>query len=110
MFHKNASFELPLTALQYVTLGIVVSLALSAWRHRTASKYGLPLPPGPAGLPVVGNAPTIIRESIKGLQHLLMFRWAREYGEIFRVRIGPFEEYFINSDAAVKVRDYSSAS
>jgi hypothetical protein len=32
-----------------------------------------------------------------------MHRWAREHGEVFRVRLGPVTEYFLNSDRAVKV-------
>ncbi|KAG9737893.1 cytochrome P450, partial [Aureobasidium melanogenum] len=44
----------------------------------------------------------VIAASKVGQQHLLFQRWAQEHGEIFRVRVGPFTEYFINSDIAVK--------
>lgn len=39
----------------------------------------------------------------EGTLHLLMEKWARQHGEIFRVRSGIVTEYFINSDKAVKV-------
>lgn len=67
----------------------------------------LPLPPGPTGVPLFGNMADIVRESKIGQLHLLMQRWAREYGDIFRVRIGTNTEYYLNSDRAVKVRQLS---
>ena len=112
MAFADIAFLAELTALQYAVLGAIISVfVLALCRQGLKRKGALPLPPGPPGLPVIGNAPTIVRESIKGLQHQLMLSWAREYGEIFRVRIGPFEEYFINSDVAVKVslRSYACA-
>ncbi|KAH7392848.1 cytochrome P450 [Pyrenochaeta sp. MPI-SDFR-AT-0127] len=44
----------------------------------------------------------ILGATRKGQQHLLFAKWARAYGEIVRVQVGPFTEYFINSDPAVK--------
>ncbi|GME28030.1 cytochrome P450 [Neofusicoccum parvum] len=47
----------------------------------------------------------------EGTLHLLMEKWARQHGEIFRVRSGIVTEYFINSDKAVKaIFDKSSAA
>ncbi|KAI5212373.1 cytochrome P450 [Aureobasidium subglaciale] len=70
----------------------------------------LPLPPQPPGSFFVGNMTEVIAASKIGQQHLLFERWAREHGEIYRVRVGPFTEYFINSDAAVKeIFDKASA-
>ena len=104
MWPTGASSHLLMGCFQFaIVITTVSSLAFVIWRRINRDAGQIPLPPGPPGWPVIGNAPTIITESIKGLQHLLMLKWAREYGEIFGVRIGPFQEYFINTDAAVKV-------
>ncbi|KAF2033419.1 cytochrome P450 [Setomelanomma holmii] len=62
----------------------------------------LPLPPRAPGLPLIGSMPDIIAATKTGQQHLLFGNWAREFGEIVRVEAGPFTQYFLNSDAAVK--------
>ncbi|USP80423.1 cytochrome P450 [Curvularia clavata] len=66
------------------------------------AKNKIPLPPRPAGLPFLGNMLDILSATKIGQQHLLFTDWARRYGEIVRVEAGPFTEYFINSDSAVK--------
>ena len=71
----------------------------------------LPLPPKPPGLPLLGNALDVMRSTKAGSQHLLFGKYARELGEIVRVQVGPFTEYFINSDEAVKaIFDKASAA
>lgn len=76
----------------------VFSYVSRKWRSRSS----LPLPPKPPGVPIVGNLPDILKATSKHAQHLLFFDWAKKYGEVFRVQAGPVEEYFINSDKAVK--------
>ena len=44
----------------------------------------------------------ILSATKTGQQHLLFAKWARKYGEVVRVEAGPFTEYFVNSDSAVK--------
>ena len=62
----------------------------------------LPLPPSPPGNILTGSLSDVLAAVSKNQQHLLFNRWAREHGEIIRVRSGPFVQYFINSDKAVK--------
>ncbi|KAG9628843.1 cytochrome P450, partial [Aureobasidium melanogenum] len=86
-----------------IFLGVLGFLALirrlQQYRH---GRSLLPLPPQPSGSFLIGNMTEVIAASKVGQQHLLFQRWAQEHGEIFRVRVGPFTEYFINSDIAVK--------
>jgi cytochrome P450 len=94
-----------------VLLGVIGSLVLirKLQNHRH-ERHLLPLPPQPSGSFLVGNMVEVIAASKIGQQHLLFQRWAQEHGEIYRVRVGPFTEYFINSDAAVKeIFDKASA-
>ncbi|KAL2811621.1 cytochrome P450 [Aspergillus granulosus] len=94
---------------------LLVALCLSvtifvALRQSSGASKQLPLPPLPKGNLVLGNLLEVIAASKESLQHLLMQRWAREHGEVFRVRLGPVTEYFLNSDRAVKeIMDRSSA-
>lgn len=65
-------------------------------------KNVLPLPPSPPGNWITGNLSEVLAAVKKNQQHLLFNQWARKHGEIVRVRSGPFVQYFINSDRAVK--------
>lgn len=80
----------------------VLAISIVYWDLIT-KRHKLPLPPKPPGLPIIGQGPAIVNAAKKNELHLLFNGWAREYGDIFRVEIGPIEEYFINSDWAVKV-------
>lgn len=82
---------------------LTLSLIFFLWQNPPGEKRQLPLPPGPGGLPLIGNSFELVREAKKGQQHLLLEQWARQHGEIVQVRVGPFVEYFLNSDKAVKV-------
>lgn len=63
----------------------------------------LPLPPKPRGLPVLGNTIDFVQAAKKNEIHLLLQKWAEQYGEIMRVQVGPMTSYYLNSDQAVKV-------
>lgn len=89
-----AAFCLPLGAVLFTFL----------WSQPAGAK-NLPLPPQPKGSLILGNLWEVITESKQSLQHLLMQRWAREHGEVVRVRLGPVTEYFLNSDRSVKVSE-----
>jgi hypothetical protein len=78
------------------------SLCVAIWQRSGGSKRP-PLPPRPRGSLLLGNLLEVTKASKESLQHLLMHTWAREHGEIFRVRLGPVTNYFLNSDRAVKV-------
>lgn len=67
-----------------------------------SSKTQLPLPPSPPGNWLLGNLRQVLAAVTLSHQHLLFNTWARQYGEIVRVRSGPFVQYFINSDRAVE--------
>ena len=82
-------------------LGALCVAAL--WHRRFGGPKSLPLPPQPRGSWMLGNLSEVINASSESLQHLLMQDWSRQHGEVFRVRLGPVTEYFLNSDRAVKV-------
>ena len=62
----------------------------------------LPPPPTPTGSFLTGNLSEVLAAVRQNRQHLLFNSYARQYGEIVRVRSGIFTQYFINSDNAVK--------
>ncbi|KAH6613088.1 cytochrome P450 [Boeremia exigua] len=102
-----AASSLPLLAL----LSALLLLVLNKFRQRFYDIGKLPLPPKPSGLPLLGNAIDVIRSTKASSQHLLFERYARELGEIVQVQVGPFTQYFVNSDEAVKaIFDKASAS
>ena len=89
--------------LSFVILSVLVFyVATSLLYHNTKKRGSLPLPPQPKGNLITGNLSEVLEAVGKKQQHLLFERWARQYGEVVRVRSGPFVQYFINSDAAVK--------
>lgn len=94
--------QYPLPVL-VISLGLVIFLVIFTKRRRGTS-HGLSLPPIPPGWPLVGNLPDLAKYGSRKEVHLLMEKWARQYGDIFGVRVGPVTEYFLNSDQAVKVR------
>ena len=53
--------------------------------------------PGPRGLPLLGNALQIQRERL----HRTAEQWAREYGEVFRFRIGAREFVVVSNPEMV---------
>ena len=93
---------LPL-ALRLFVAAILGFFLYQVYLATTSIKGQLPLPPTVPGFPVIGSLIEIAKASIKGQQHLLITTWARQYGDIFSVKVGPFVEYFLNSDVAVKV-------
>lgn len=88
----------PWSLVAITTLSIFL-FRLQKWSQE---RRKLPLPPKPPGLPIIGNIVDVLSATKVGQQHLLFERWARKYGEILRIEAGPFTEYFINSDKAVK--------
>lgn len=100
-----------LGSLLFTLLGLPLLLLLVKLQHWLQERGKLPIPPKPPGLPLVGNALDVIGSTKTGSQHLLFGKYAREYGEIVRVQVGPFTQYFINSDEAAKaIFDKASAA
>lgn len=85
--------------LTLVFLGLCIYAAVSYVHNRRK----LPLPPKPRGLPVLGNTIDFVRAAKKNEIHLLLQKWAEQYGEVMRVQVGPMTSYYLNSDRAVKV-------
>ena len=102
-----APLSIPVVA-SLVTTFILLIPRIRQWLD---DRGKLPLPPKPPGLPLLGNALDVISATKTGSQHLLFEQYARTHGEIVRVQVGPFTQYFINSDKAVKAFfDKASAS
>ena len=87
-----------------IQLAVFIAFAFLFYKMITnavGNKKQLPLPPAPAGYPFIGN---LIDMAKAGPQtHLQLFKWAQQHGEVFRIQVGPITEYFLNSDAIVKV-------
>ncbi|OAG07382.1 cytochrome P450 [Paraphaeosphaeria sporulosa] len=99
--------SIPTLALLSAPL-VYLLLQLQRWLE---GRGKLPLPPKPPGIPFLGNAIDVLRSTKSNSQHLLFGQYARDYGEIFHVQVGPFTQYFINSDEAVKaIFDKASAT
>lgn len=78
------------------------------WRSKPTARGDLP--PSPSGWPLLGNMPDLIKAGSAKKLHILMQDWAKSYGEVYRVRVGPVEQYMLNSDRAVKhLMDRNSA-
>ncbi|KAJ6017973.1 cytochrome P450 [Penicillium sp. IBT 35674x] len=82
-------------------LSITVFLTYKTW-HNYVQRGKLPLPPSPPGIPILGNLIEFVKDAKKASQHLLLQRWAEEYGDILGVKLGPMTEYYLSSDRAVK--------
>ncbi|KAF4341198.1 cytochrome P450 monooxygenase [Fusarium beomiforme] len=84
-------------------LTLLVFLAQRVFKIRMESQSLLPLPPSPPGGNIIaGHLATVLKAAKEHRQHLLFGKWAEQYGEVYFVRLGTFQEYFINSDQAVK--------
>ena len=57
------------------------------------------LPPGPTGLPIIGNTHQLPQTDEVSQ---VIIDWAKKYGEIFRIRLGMTDYIYLNSPEAVK--------
>lgn len=86
-------------------LGLVVLFLIWYSKSRSKPAKGLREVPGPPGLPILGNAHQISKHPQRD-----SMRWAKEYGEIYKIRLGWNDWYMINSPEAVKdIMDRQSA-
>src|SRR3989338_1146789 len=53
--------------------------------------------PGPKGYPLVGNIPILDLPNL----HLQIEDWAREYGDVFRLRLGPVSQTIITRPSLI---------
>ncbi|XP_038045429.1 cytochrome P450 2U1-like [Patiria miniata] len=79
--------------VQTVVLFVVVLLLTIAWIRRPRN-----LPPGPPAWPIIGNA----RGLQRGALHLVMTDWARQYGRIMSIWMGPKLAVVLSDIQAVK--------
>ena len=83
-----------------LSVGIVFLVAYISSRAKIPN--GLRAVPGPKGIPVLGSA-----LEIGDYPEKTYMKWAREYGELFQVRLGWNNWIFVNSEEAVKVQSLS---
>ncbi|EKD19259.1 uncharacterized protein L3040_009300 [Drepanopeziza brunnea f. sp. 'multigermtubi'] len=77
-------------------LSCLLAVAFLTYRSRRVPR-GLRRPPGPKGLPIVGNTLQLGPQPQKKL-----LSWAAEYGEVMQVQIGWENWVYLNSPSAVK--------
>lgn len=83
---------------------ILVSF-VSYTRYKNKPPPGLKDAPGPKGLPILGNA-----HQIGAQPYQQITAWAREYGDLYKIRLGWHDWYMICSPAACKeILDKQSA-
>ncbi|XP_033110807.1 cytochrome P450 2J6-like [Anneissia japonica] len=86
-------YEMILSLLNIQTIALVFILLLLLLRLLRSNK----LPPGPRGWPIVGSIPHIEKEAYITFNH-----WAKEYGDIFTVKLGWTTAVILNSFDAIK--------
>ncbi|XP_062375150.1 uncharacterized protein LOC134063576 [Sardina pilchardus] len=74
----------------------LVLLLLLAWR-RTGAR-GLRLPPGPPGLPLLGNLPQVD----KNAPYKTFMKWSKQYGPVITVHLGPQRYVILSGYQTVK--------
>lgn len=83
---------------------LLVSFVIYA-RYKNKPPPGTKAAPGPAGLPILGNAHQLSQQP-----HQQITAWAREYGEVYKIRLGWNDWYMICSpDACKEILDKQSA-
>ncbi|TRM70158.1 cytochrome P450 [Schizophyllum amplum] len=81
-----------------VTAVLLAVLAFAAYRVLRIGSRAHGLPPGPPTVPLLGN---ILQFPIKNA-HFKLAEWARRYGEVYTIKLGPGTAIFLNSPAAIK--------
>ncbi|KJA16708.1 hypothetical protein HYPSUDRAFT_47078 [Hypholoma sublateritium FD-334 SS-4] len=78
---------------------IVINHFISKSRYRSAhNPKGLPLPPGPPGLPLIGNVHQLFGKSIVPL----LEQWSKEYGPIIHIRLFGLPVLILSSSPVAK--------
>ncbi|XP_053404456.1 steroid 17-alpha-hydroxylase/17,20 lyase-like [Mercenaria mercenaria] len=86
------SGSVAVTCLVALVTGLVVYWLIQKWKYK--------FPPGPSGLPLLGNA---LQMDSKKL-HEQVFEWSKKYGPVITVRLGTMPLVFVNTiDTAMEV-------
>ncbi|KZT61301.1 cytochrome P450 [Calocera cornea HHB12733] len=85
-------------ALDYLFAAFLLALVYALWRRGTGT-HALPLPPGPPGLPLLGNALQIPKER----PWLVYAQWAKTYGEL--THLTAFGQHLIILNTRQAARD-----
>jgi cytochrome P450 len=83
--------------LTLVALGLIAAALITYHRTIDRPPNGYTTAPGPKGLPILGNA-----HQLGPHLHRQITQWARQYGEIFKIRLGWNDWYILCSPSAVK--------
>lgn len=92
-----------------VQLLVLLWTLRTLWKHFVTSrnKFGLPEPPGPYGVPILGYVPFLGTKP-----HLQFAELGRKYGDIFQIQLGIHKAVVLNSlddiKEAFKVSLYSA--
>ncbi|PHH90750.1 hypothetical protein CDD83_2746 [Cordyceps sp. RAO-2017] len=76
----------------------IAMLSLVVWRVNRIGRRPANYPPGPPTLPLIGN----LHQMPKANGHLQFQKWAREYGPVYSLMLGPKVMVVLSSDVAVK--------
>ncbi|KAJ7945346.1 Cytochrome p450 [Quillaja saponaria] len=80
-----------------ITIALVSLALLQAWRW-SSKKKGKRLPPGPKGLPILGNL-----HMLGALPHRDLHRLAQKYGPIMHLRLGLMPTIIVSSPQAAEL-------
>ncbi|KAF1842792.1 cytochrome P450 76C3 [Cucurbitaria berberidis CBS 394.84] len=80
-----------------VLLSVFLTIFIVYRRYQNRPPPGTKHAPGPSGLPILGNAHQLSRQA-----HQQITAWAREYGEVYKIRLGWNDWYMICSPEACK--------
>ncbi|KAL4220211.1 hypothetical protein ACF0H5_020619 [Mactra antiquata] len=83
-----------------VTTTILVGLFVGLFVYWLIQRYKYNYPPGPSGLPILGNLLQIDQDKL----HEQVFEWSKKYGPVVTVKFGHVTMLFVNDiDAALEV-------
>src|SRR5579859_586326 len=87
--------ELPRFTL-YSGVALLITLVIYLATRDPRRKH---LPPGPRGLPIIGN--TLQLPQTDEVSNVII-DWAKKYGEIFHIQLGMTDFIYLNTPEAVK--------
>ncbi|KAI5988515.1 cytochrome P450 [Pisolithus albus] len=83
----------------FLTLGVAFATVVGWWVLASRAKPKLPYPPGPKGLPFIGNVLDIDPQSLRSTYA----QWSRTYGDIVYIRVFGQDIIFVNSEKTARI-------